>query len=70
VIITELSFLTRQIFFKFRESCLGPAKDHSALNQEKKRPQPAPPGCGLSTSTTARKQPRGSQLQIVIITRL
>src|SRR6266566_7765119 len=61
-IITDLSFLTRQILMKFHENLLGLDSKSVRFHIRKKRPQPAPPGCGLSTSATARKQPRGSQL--------
>jgi len=64
-IITELSYLTRQILSEF---WLG--AELARFTSGKKRPQPAPPGCGLSTSATAWKQPRGSQLLTVIITNL
>src|SRR6266436_105701 len=61
-IITDLSFLTRQILMKFHENLLGLDSKSVRFHIRKKRPQPAPPSCGLSTSATARKQPRGSQL--------
>src|ERR1043166_575492 len=51
-IITELSCLTRQILFKFCQTCLA-LHEISPFQIQKKRPQPAPPGCGLSTSATA-----------------
>src|SRR6266550_7027079 len=51
--ITELSLLTRQILMKLFENLAWLGTKSVRFTSGKKRPQPAPLGCGLSTSATA-----------------
>jgi len=52
--------LTRQILFKFRESCLGPAENHPASNQEKSGRSPL-----HRAAAYPLQQPRGNSRAVL-----